>query len=409
MARHLSSIILFSAFCILYGCGQGTYKPVDVRITNPTAEDRSGEMVELPARSLRSEIGSRHLFVVDSKGNEIPSQVTHDSLLIFKANVSAGKTVRYKVCGSDTLHHYRKVVGGRIYPERSEDLAWENETGGYRVYGPPTRLRGEPLYGNDVFFKYPTQELILDKLYAPQTDPLTAAWIDSIRHTNSSDADSYYQSVSYHVDHGLGMDCYFVGPTLGAGGNAIARGDSLIYSWCYDYAEVIDNGPLRFTAHLVFCHYDLVPGKSILENRLVTLDSGSKLNRCQIWYDGQTGPMTIVTGFPLRDDQPARSDIQAHWLVYSDPTQGAGNGRALLAVVHPQKKCIFTEIEGHIVASANIEQGDTLTYYWGASWMPVQTADTDTWIRQTDQTARRLASPLRIKAGSAEFANGTRF
>ena len=60
-------------------------------------------------------------------------------------------------------------------------------------------------------------------------------------------ADELVRTFSYHIDHGYGMDCYAVGPTLGAGVSALMVNDTIIYPWCYKTQEVLDNGPLRFT------------------------------------------------------------------------------------------------------------------------------------------------------------------
>ncbi len=51
------------------------------------------------------------------------------------------------------------------------------------------------------------------------------------------------------------MDCYAVGPTLGAGVAALMVNDTIIYPWCYKHQEILDNGPLRFTVKLEFTRW----------------------------------------------------------------------------------------------------------------------------------------------------------
>ena len=54
------------------------------------------------------------------------------------------------------------------------------------------------------------------------------------------------RAISYHIDHGNGMDCYAVGPTLGGGTAALMPDSAIVYPYCYKDYEILDNGPLRF-------------------------------------------------------------------------------------------------------------------------------------------------------------------
>ena len=62
-----------------------------------------------------------------------------------------------------------------------------------------------------------------------------------------NECDALHRTLTYHRDHGYGMDAYTVGPTLGAGVPALLDGDHFVYPLCYKEAEVLDMGPLRFT------------------------------------------------------------------------------------------------------------------------------------------------------------------
>ncbi len=374
-------------------CSNDGMPSVKVKVSNNTDIDRTNEMVEIPISELRTNIPNQFLYVLDSKGTEIPSQVTHDSLLIFKVTLPGDKSAQFTVCGSDTVHTYRNVVGGRIYPERADDLAWENETAGYRIYGPGTRMMGERVYGNDVFFKYPTSELVLEKIYAPQTDVLTQNKIDSLKRSDTSLPEDFYNSVSYHVNHGLGMDCYFVGPTLGVGGLAVFRGDSLAYTWGYETAEILDNGPIRFTARVSF----ISPAGKSTEWREITLDSGARLNRCKAWFEDLDEPVEFATGFPRRDDRNALSGEDMRWLCYSDPTQGPGNGEALVGLVFIEKADRFVEADDHILALRHTAPSDTSQFLWGAAWQPVQIKSLEDWADYLDNTDHSLRSPLKVE------------
>ncbi len=108
---------------------------------------------------------------------------------------------------------------GRVYPERNDDLAWENDLVAFRAYGPTTQRNGERVFGYDLFLKYPDKGPVLERLYAAQTSARNWAVVDSLRKTDPDPdrAREFERSFTYHVDHGYGMDCFAVGPTLGCG------------------------------------------------------------------------------------------------------------------------------------------------------------------------------------------------
>lgn len=266
------------------------------------------------------------------------------------------------------------VVQGRIYPERADDIAWENEFVGFRIYGPATQAKGERAYGYDIFFKHPNPEPILERLYEPETSPATWRKVDSLRAIDPQLAQDFIDSFSYHIDHGLGMDCYAVGPTLGDGVAAIVDGDSILFPWCYEKAEILENGPDRFTVRLDF------PASAIgKEHRVISLGQGDYLNRAKVWYDGLDTVRTVVAGFPLRDSSQPYVDVARGILAYADPTQGPDNGKAMLGIVMPGATGSLT-IENHILLTRDIAPGDTLEYCWGFAWDRGEITSLDQWV-----------------------------
>ncbi len=367
-------------------------------MTNSNDFDCVAETVELPSDSLLTILGSRYCYVTGPDGAEIPSQLTHDGKLIFQATVAAGGSGEYNIHPSDTLHSYTSTVSGRIYPERADDIAWENENVGFRIYGPATQAKGEKAFGYDIFFKHPTSELILERLYEPETSPATWQKVDSLRAIDPALAEEFIRSFSYHIDHGLGMDCYAVGPTLGAGVAALTDNDSICFPWCYEHAEVMDNGPLRFTVRLDFAPVKIGADTAVTEHRLVTLDANSYLNRCKVWYDGLSGtaPRTIVAGFPRRDDSTAVMDTAGGILAYADPTQGPDNGKAMLGLVMTHPADSMLETAGHILAFTKIAPSDTLGYNWGFAWDRGNISDMTTWEAYLGHRSVIGARPLTV-------------
>lgn len=260
-----------------------------------------------------------------------------------------------------------RLVSGRIYPERADDIAFENELVGFRIYGPATQAKGEKAFGYDIFLKHPTQRQILEDLYRPETSPATWVKVDSLRNIDPQLAEDYIKTFSYHIDHGLGMDCYAVGPTLGAGVAAILHNGQIQFPWCYQEAEVLENGPERFAVRLDFAP-TRIAGRTVTEHRLITLDAGSQLAHCRVWYDGLDRPVTVVAGFPRRDDGKPLSNARLGYLGYADPTQGPDNGKAMLGLVMQNKVKKIAEDQGHILAYTTIKPGESLDYYFGFAW-----------------------------------------
>ncbi len=369
---------------------------ITVTVDNTLDFDRTDEMAELPADPVLDMLGSKYCYITDSDGNEVPSQITYDRLLIFQPSVKARQLAVYTLHPSDTMHAYKSLTFGRLYPERADDLAWENDLVGFRAYGPATQAKGEKAYGYDIFFKYPQHGLVLEKLYAPETDPATWAKVDSLRRIDPAMAEDFINTFSYHIDHGLGMDCYAVGPTLGAGVAAILDNDTIAMPWCYDKAEILDNGPLRFTARLTFAPRTIGNDTAVVEQRKITLDAGSYLNRCTVNYNGLRHGKSIVAGVPRRDDSPAVLDADNGIVAYADPTQGPDNGKALLGIVWPDGIKAARETDGHIVGESMIDSDGELTYYWGFTWSKTDIATLTEWNDRLIQVKKALSSPLSV-------------
>ncbi|MDE6854416.1 MAG: DUF4861 domain-containing protein [Muribaculaceae bacterium] len=390
----MKKYILIAAFGLaLAACQDGSVK---VHVANDSKLDRKAGLVLLDAGQLKDRLGSDYLYVTDADGVEIPSQLTSDGRLLFAADIAAGTESTFTVAASDSARVYKSLVSGRIYPERADDVAWENELIGFRAYGPATQRKGERAYGYDIFFKHPTEDQILEVLYGAECDP--AAWhrVDSLRAIDPALGNAYRESFSYHVDHGLGMDCYAVGPTLGAGVAVPVVNDSLSFAWCYDKAVVTDNGPLRFEVRLDFAPRAIGSDTAVTEHRIITLDAGRHLNTTRVWYDGLTAPVTMAAGVPLRDDSPVFTDASKGILAYCDPTQGADNGRAMLGVVMSSAADSIIEKQGHIVALTELAPADTLDYSWGFAWDRADITAPEAWHQYLINYAREQAEPLRV-------------
>ena len=362
---------LLASFLIplaLAACKDNKTTQITLTVANPTETAFGPRTVEIPANSVLPRLGGEGFVVIDPSGNEIPSQLTYDSLIIFTANVAPGESKNYTIHATDSMLSYPATVWGDFYPQRRDDVAYENELVGFRLYGPGTQNAGERSYGFDLFLKHPTDNLVVPDLYAEQCSEENWKKVDSLRKIKQKLADEFIDSFTYHIDHGKGMDCYAVGSTLGAGAPALLENGSMAFPWCYEKAEILDNGPLRFTLAMQFAPKEVGTAKNVTEHRIISLDSRQHLNKTKVWYEGLDGDKTVVTGFPLRDESEVIPDAEAGIVAYADPTQGPNNGRALVGVVLAQSPDSIMFSEGHVLMARQLSPADTLSYQWGFAW-----------------------------------------
>ena len=358
-----------------------------VTVTNPLALERTGEMVEVPMSDVTAKLqlaDTAQIVVLGEDGQQVPYQVTYDEKVVFPVTVKANGTATYTI-QSGTPDPYNVIACGRYYPERLDDVAWENDLGGYRAYGPALQKRGERGFGYDLFTKYNTTEPILESLYAEELDKEKRARIAELKKTDPKAAAELQNAISYHIDHGYGMDCYAVGPTLGCGTAALMAGDTIIYPYCYRTQEILDNGPLRFTVKLEFNPLTVRGDSNVVETRVITLDAGSYLNKTVVSYTNLKEAMPVTTGIVLREpDGVVTADAANGYITYVDPTtdRSGGNGKIFIGAAFPSlvkeaKTVLFPEKEkkelrggadGHVLAISEYEPGSEYTYYWGSAW-----------------------------------------
>lgn len=396
-------------FC--FACNDS--KTVTVTVTNPLAMERSNEMVEVSMETITNRLGladTAQIVVLDADGQQVPYQITYDGKVIFPATIAANGAATYTI-QTGTPEAFDVKACGKCYPERMDDMAWENDLVAFRAYGPALQAKGERGFGYDLFTKYNTTEPILEAMYAKELNKETRAKIAELKKTDPKAAAELSRERSYHIDHGYGMDCYAVGPTLGAGVAALMVNDSIIYPWCYKNQEILDNGPLRFTVKLEFTPLTVKGDSTVVETRLITLDAGSHLNRTAVSYSNLKETLPIVAGIVLHEpDGAVVADAANGYITYVDPTTGPDNGKifmgaAVPAVVKDAKTVLFSEQEkkernnadGHVLAVSDYEPGSEYVYYWGFAWDKADIKTADVWNRYMADFAQKVRNPLTIK------------
>ena len=384
-----------------------------VTVSNSLPIERQGEMVEIPMDKVVKELGladTAQVVVWDKDGVEVPYQITYDDKLIFPASVAAESSNTYTLQIGNPENVSVKACG-RVYPERMDDIAWENDLIGCRAYGPTLQKRGERGFGYDLFTKRSTTEPVLEEMYAMQNSPENWAKVNELRKTDPKAANELVQTFTYHVDHGYGMDCYAVGPTLGAGVAALMVDDAIVYPWCYKDYEILDNGPLRFTLKLEFHPLKVKEDTTVVETRIISLDTGSHLNRTAVSYSSLQESLPVVTGIVLHDTIGAVvTDAKNGFMTYVDPTTGPGQGKIFVGAAFPEnvedaKVVLFPEEEkrsrnnayGHALAVSEYEPNGEYVYYWGFAWDQADIQTPEAWNEYMKDFAQKVRTPLKVR------------
>ena len=253
-------------------------------------------------------------------------------------------------------------VYGRYVPERKDDFAWENEYAAFRMYG--VALKPEnPSNGVDLWLKN-SPALVIDTMYGRELK----------------------DHRPYHINYDGNLDCYKVAHTCGAGGLVVIADGQTWIGGPYDRWQILEQTPDRFVFRL---EYDslLVAGHILRESITITAEAGQLQNKAEVVLTSNqpsaiSSQLLVGGGIYLHDtvdyymtipevgyvfyEEDALSDQQAAQMNY-EYNGSTSQGRVQISVKTPC--ATLTDIvDGNLVAVRPYELGDTLTYYFGATW-----------------------------------------
>lgn len=379
---------------------------VTVTVTNEEKVQRQ-EVVEIDLYAVYKLLGinvGQPIVVKNALGQEVAYQISYDGKILVDVAVrpcgSAALTI-----SSGTPRAMKTFVTGRMYPERVDDIAWENDRTAYRIYGPALQKSGERAFGVDVWVKN-TPDLEVEKRYVteltnhPKIEALKAAG-------KKEEALAMEEATTYHFDHGYGLDCYKVGPSLGGGAPALMDGDKLILPYCYKDYKILDNGPLRFTVQVSYHPTAINGDANVVEHRIISLDKGSNFNKCTVWYDGLTKAANLAMGVVVHQEDLESMILGEDMVLYADPTDNpaAQNFQIYVGVLFPNgvkttktvmDKEVLNGIAGHAVGIAAYQPGEKYTYYFGSAWSKNDVRTMNEWKLRAEETINALHTPLTI-------------
>lgn len=400
-----------ASILLLVGCSNCAYT---VKVTNPTSTDRQTEMVEIALDSIASALNVHEgeTFIIKSAGKEVPYQITYEGNLIFPVTLKASQTQTFKFYKGNPAEVPVKVCG-RHYPEREDDIYWESDLAGFRVYG----FKEDLPSGYDLFTKRNTDLPVIDEMYRKAFDPELRKIRQELKMVDKDSADRFNcDHMSFHVDHGYGADCYGVGKTLGAGVAALVDNGNIVYPCCYDSYEILENGPLRFTLKLTFRPFSVGGCDNVTETRILSVDLGSYFTRTSVTYDNLDKEMPIVTGIVVQDkDEKSVGNAEKGFIAYPAPTinydkqRVVDNGTIFVGHAFPNALdnaglTYFSDEEsqarggskGHILAHSTYVPEIPFVYYWGFGWNHATFETYEQWLEYLEAYADQIKTPLTI-------------
>ncbi|MBQ7512465.1 MAG: DUF4861 domain-containing protein [Prevotella sp.] len=399
--RKLSLSLLLGLFAMT-----ATAQQVTVNVKNNTGQQRQ-ELVEVDAKTVYKKLGvsaGRNFRVINAVRQEVIYQITYDGKILIDASVRPHGTATYTIV-KGTPRDAKVFVSGRQYPERVDDIAWENDRGAYRLYGPALQKSGERAFGNDVWVKN-TPDLEVEKRYKVELENHPA--IQQLKKAGKDEeALALEEATTYHFDHGYGLDCYKVGPSLGCGAPALMDGADIIFPYCYKDYQILDNGPLRFTVSLTY-HPTDYQGQKLTEHRLLSLDKGSNFNRQTVWYEGAKKGIDVASGVVIHNEDTNSAVLGKNFVQYADPTDNPNgqNFQIYVGVIFPNGASETRQVEnaghangifGHALCiKRNVKPGEKLTYYWGSAWSKFDCRTQDEWQLRIDNFQKALKQPLAV-------------
>ena len=368
----------------------GKVRRMSVTVKNPSADVRQ-DVVELDAEEVFGKLrigGGRQFIVLDGDNVEQPYQLTSDGHVLVQVFLAPGASATFTLATGEP-RAYRLDVNGRVYPNREDDLTWENDRNAWRFYGPKMHNKG--VSGFDTFTKNLTFP-IQDQLYHNE---LTSYGVNERlkRQGRGGEwAQIHRDLYTYHRDRGQ-------------------EGDRLLLPDVYESAEILDNGPLRFT--VIETMYAV---NGVRESRLISQDRGSHLASCIVKYEsakedgGQSQALsgkTVCAGIAVHESQPEAYVINKKWgyVTYADAldTPKGQNGQLFVGLLFPErmKSLRYLPLDekrsgavGHVVGQTRYDSEVGFTYYFGTGWSKYDVPTQQVWESLLQGYARKLRQPL---------------
>jgi pectinesterase len=357
-----------------------------VTAENQLDVERHDEVISVPWSSVSAMASSpsvRRLKVSDGSGREMLSQAIDNDgdgrtdEFLFLADFWPKETKTFTIIGDSSLIKVAPRVAVR-HDEPRDDMAWESDRMAWRIYGEGLKKTSSAMSSNgiDVWPKS-VHRLVVEKWYGKGHD-------------------------EYHVDTGEGADFFDVGETLGAGGTAIWKNDTIYRADNFKSWKIIANGPVRAVLELSYDPWS-GGGLTITEVKRITIDAGANLYKAESRFETPGGgDIPYAIGLVKR---PGMRGIESKdkswaWITGWGPVapKNGGHGELGTAILIQRDKLTdWKETGDHYLAIGKAKSGVPAVHYIGAGWTAGGDFPTpQSWWAYLDNYADRLASPIRV-------------
>jgi hypothetical protein len=380
------TIQLLGLICIFASCAPTT---VSIYLTNNLNVERQNETIEISIAELPAHWSSK----MDKIGIYDPAEdaflisqlidVDQDGemdQLIFQPTMAASSEKTFHLKEQLSKPEIVDYCFSRIVPTRIDDYTWENDRVAFRTYGPSAQVLVEEgkkggiiSSGIDCWLKkvnYP----VIDKWYKASEE----------------------EGMSYHEDHGEGLDNYHVGISRGAGGLAIkGENDQYFVSKNFTAHKTLSTGPLRTLFQLDYADWE-GPQGMITEHKTISLDYGNNLMKIEVSIQGTD---ELSAGISLQENNGDIIDKNKLLIFKQDHFDTTLSNVILSPQKHFKSQHIFNpqiKDQNHVFLDLKV-LNQSLVYYVGFYWSESnQFADHQAWEAHLEDLAIKIENPIQI-------------
>ena len=383
------SIKTFKTLGVIALLASCTPDPFSINLTNNLDLTRENETVEIALSELPEQITS----MIDRIGVYNPSEATflttqlidtdQDGMmdqLIFQPQMAPSSKMTLHLMEQSEKEAEVENCFSRIVPSRIDDYTWENDRVAFRTYGPAA------------------QALVEEGKEGGLISSGIDCWLKKVNYPviNKWYKDSEENGISYHEDHGEGLDNYHVGISRGAGGLAIkGEDDQYFVSKNFTSHKTLATGPLRTLFQLNYADWE-GPQGIIKEQKTISLDYGNNLMKIEVSIQGTD---KISAGISLQENNGTVIDKNNLIIFKQNHFETTLSNVILSPSKHFEGSHVYNpqiKDQNHVFLDLKI-LNQSLVYYVGFNWSESkQFADHDAWEKHLNDLAKKIENPIQI-------------
>tara|TARA_B100001175_G_C19491612_1_gene632908 strand:+ start:754 stop:1917 length:1164 start_codon:yes stop_codon:yes gene_type:complete len=380
--------IFFSTLLIgfLSACSQ---IPITIQLSNPLKIERVNETVEIALTALPKELTEKieRFGVYDpSTDRFLISQlidINQDGQidqLIFQPRLAPSSEKTFHLIEKFTKQEVIDYCFSRIVPTRIDDYTWENDRVAFRTYGPAA------------------QALVEDGKKGGIISSGIDCWLKKVNYPviNKWYKASEEEGISYHEDHGEGLDNYHVGISRGAGGLAIKGAENQYFvSKNFTAHRTLSTGPLRTLFQLDYADWE-GPDGMIMEQKTISLDYGNNLMKIEVSIKGTN---EISAGISLQENNGSVIDKNNLLIFKQNHFDTTLSNVILTPLKHYKSQHTYNPQivdQNHVFLDLKIIN-QSLVYYVGFYWSESkQFTNHQAWEKHLNDLAIKIENPMLI-------------